>query len=134
MRKLDVAQFKKLLILHRARISGDVSQLSEEALKSNRQDTAGDLSSMPIHMADLASDNFEQEFTLSLMENGEEVVGEIDAALARIDQGTYGVCEECTKDPHKAGKPAVMVPRERLKAIPWTRYCVEHARLAEEGP
>ena len=134
MRKTDLANFKKVLLLHRARISGDVSQLSDEALKANRQDTTGDLSTMPIHMADIGSDNFEQEFTLSLMESGEGVLVEIDAALARIEKGTYGVCEECAKDPHKEGKASATIPKERLRAVPWTRYCVEHARLAEEGP
>ena len=133
MKKTDWTHFKRLLLLHRARISGDVSQLSDEALKDNRQDASGDLSSMPIHMADLGTDNFEQEFTLSLLENGEEVLGEIDAALARIASGTYGICEQCAQDPAKVGKQSAMVPRERLKAIPWTQHCVEHARLAEEG-
>ncbi|NQT86985.1 TraR/DksA family transcriptional regulator [bacterium] len=132
MRKSDLESFRKILLLHRARLSNDVSQLSDEALKHSRQETSGDLSSMPIHMADIGSDNFEQEFTLSLMENGEEVMIEIDAALARIEDGTYGVCEQCAQDPRRAGKPAAMVPKERLRAIPWTRHCVEHARLAEE--
>ena len=133
MRKADLAYFKKVLALHRSRILGDVSQLGDEALKANRQETSGDLSSMPIHMADIGSDNFEQEFTLSLMENGEEALVEIDGALKRIEDGTYGLCEECAKDPKKTGKALAAIPRERLKAIPWTRYCVEHARLAEEG-
>ena len=133
MKKSDLAHFKKILLLHRGRIGGDVSQLSDEALKASRQDAAGDLSSMPIHMADIGSDNFEQEFTLSLLQNGEEVLIEIDAALKRIEEGTYGVCEQCAQDPLKAGKASATIPKERLKAIPWTRHCVEHARLAEEG-
>ena len=133
MKKTNLVHFRKLLLLHRARISGDVSQLSDEALKTSRRESAGDLSSMPIHMADIGSDNFEQEFTLSLLENGEEVLGEIDAALKRIEDGTYGLCEQCAQDPKKAGKASAMIPTARLRAIPWTRYCVEHARLVEEG-
>ena len=53
----------------RARLRGDVNQLADAALKKSRTEANGDLSSMPIHMADIGSDNFEQEFTLSLMEN-----------------------------------------------------------------
>ena len=71
MKKAESKEYKDLLVSLRARLRGDVNQLADAALKKNRAEANGDLSSMPIHMADLGSDNFEQEFTLSLMENEE---------------------------------------------------------------
>jgi RNA polymerase-binding protein DksA len=120
MKKADLDKFKQLLIDLRNRCNGDVSQLTDEALRS--KEGAGNLSNMPIHMADVGSENFEQEFTLSLLENEEEVLNEVQGALRRIQTGTYGTCEECGKE----------IPRERLQAIPYTRYCVECARKLEQ--
>ena len=78
---------------------------------------------MPIHMADVGSDNFEQEFTLSLMESGEETLEQIEDALERIEDGVYGVCVECT------GK----IPKTRLNAIPHTPHCVKCASQLQSG-
>ena len=74
-------------------------------------------------MADVATDNFEQEFTLSLMQNQEQVLGEIGEALERIRQGTFGHCEECQKPIAKA----------RLQALPYTRHCVACARKVQQS-
>jgi RNA polymerase-binding transcription factor DksA len=78
---------------------------------------------MPIHMADLGTDNFEQEFTLSLLQNEEHALEEIDAAIGRIDRGAFGRCEECDKE----------IPRDRLKALPYARHCLACARKLEQG-
>lgn len=121
LNKAELDQFRMLLHALRDRLRGDVNQLADEALKKNRQDASGDLSNMPIHMADIGSENFEQEFTISLVETGQVTLEEIDAALARIREGTFGICEEC-----KSG-----IPKQRLKAIPYTPYCVECARKLE---
>ena len=97
--------------------------MHDEALKKSRLDASGDLSSMPIHMADIGTDNYEQEFALGLMDSERKLLKKIDDALVRIEQGDYGVCEE-TKKP--IGKP-------RLEAKPWARYCVEYAQMLEKG-
>jgi DnaK suppressor protein len=76
---------------------------------------------MPIHMADLGTDNFEQEFTLSLMENEETTLAHIDAALERIEEGAYGNCLECE----------ARIPKTRLNAIPYTPHCVKCASKLE---
>ena len=115
MKKAEAKVYKQQLLSLRARLRGDVSQLAEAALKGNGD--AGDLSRMPIHMADIGSDNFEQEFTLSLMENDEGTLGSIEHALERIEEGTYGNCEEC------GGK----IPKLRLEAIPYAALCVKCA-------
>ena len=119
----DVERFKELLLRKRREILGNVSEIEGEALRKSRLDASGDLSSMPIHMADLGTDNFEQEFSLELMDSERRLLEEIEAALNRIQTGTYGICEG-------TGKP---IPKARLEAQPWARYSVEYAKMVEEG-
>jgi RNA polymerase-binding transcription factor DksA len=123
MTTADKETYRKHLLALQSRLNGDVSHLTDEALRSSQKDASGNLSSMPIHMADLGTDNFEQEFTLSLLENEEQVLEEIAAALQRLQQGAFGRCEECTGD----------IPKVRLGALPYTRYCVECARKLEQN-
>lgn len=113
----DVRPFKEKLVELRARLRGDVTTMANATLKRTRTEASGDLSSMPIHMADIGSDNFDQEFTLSLMENDEGTLGLIEDALERIEAGTYGACVECGS----------RIPKTRLNAIPYTPYCIKCA-------
>jgi len=119
----DAKHFRELLLKKRREILKNVSEFEDEALKKSRLDATGDLSCMPIHMADLGTDNYEQEFALGLMDSERKLLREIDDALERIEKKTYGICEG-------TGKP---IPRARLEAQPWARYCVEYARLLEQG-
>jgi DnaK suppressor protein len=119
----QIAHFRTLLLEKLKEITGDVDHLESGSLKSSRGDAAGDLSSMPIHMADIGSDNYEQEFSLGLMNSERKIVREILAALKRIDNGTYGICEG-------TGEP---IPLARLNGIPWTRYCMRYAEMLEKG-
>jgi DnaK suppressor protein len=121
MKKSEIQQYRQQLLALRARCTHDVSQLADEALRTS-QGSSGNLSNMPIHMADIGSENFEQEFTLSLLENEEEVIGQIDKALQRIEKGSFGKCEMCEQD----------IPKERLKALPYTPFCVQCARKQEK--
>jgi DnaK suppressor protein len=118
----ELAHFKQILMEKLSQLSGDVESIESEALRKNRSD-AGDLSSMPIHMADMGSDTFEQDFTLGLMSSERKIVAEILAALKRIQDGTFGICEG-------TGRP---IPKARLEASPWARYCVEYATRLEKG-
>lgn len=119
----SIEHFKQLLLEKRREILKNVNEIEDEALKKSRLDATGDLSSMPIHMADLGTDNFEQEFVLGLMDSERKLLHEIDDALQRIDEGTYGICEG-------TGKP---IRKARLEAQPWARYCVIYARMLEQG-
>jgi RNA polymerase-binding protein DksA len=119
----DLKYFRELLLEKRREILNNVNEIEGEALKKSRMDATGDLSSMPIHMADIGTDNYEQEFALGLMDSERKLLREIDEALERIDEKTYGICEG-------TGKP---IPKARLKAQPWARYCVEYARMLEQG-
>ena len=122
MKKAEMKVYKERLLLLRARLRGDVSQMADAALKKTRSEANGDLSSMPIHMADIGSDNYEQEFTLSLMETEEGSLDAIEQALERIEDGTFGACEEC----------GVKIPKTRLNAIPYTPVCVKCAEKLEK--
>lgn len=121
--KKDLAEFRALLLSKRAQLMGDVDNLHAEALRQSRQDASGDLSSMPIHMADIGTDNYEQEFTLGLLESERAILHEIDEALERIDKGTYGLCVA-------TGKP---IGKKRLRANPWAKYCYEYKLAQERG-
>jgi DnaK suppressor protein len=123
MKKAEMKAYKEQLLALRARLRGDVSRMADAALKKAGAQSNGDLSRMPIHMADIGSENFEQEFTLSLMENDEHTLGAIEAALERIEEGAFGSCEEC-------GGP---ITKTRLSAIPYTPLCIKCAQANERG-
>lgn len=118
----QLAEFKDLLLRKRAQLAGDVMHLTDEALH-RRVRGANESSAMPIHMADLGSDNWEQDFTLGLIANEQQVVREIDDALRRISDKTYGMCVATGK----------RIGVARLRAKPWAKYCIEYARAREEG-
>jgi DnaK suppressor protein len=123
MTKSDMKVYRDRLVALRERHNGDASHLADEGLRRAGGGGGGNLSNMPIHMADLGTDNFEQEFTLSLLQNEEQVLEEIAAALERILHGSFGRCEECDGE----------IPRVRLEAVPYTRYCVDCARKQEQN-
>jgi DnaK suppressor protein len=123
MSKAELASFRQILLTLRSRLNGDVSHLADEALRAHGGEASGGLSNAPLHMADLGTDNFEQEFTLSLLQNQEQALEEITLALDRIDRGTYGKCEECQ----------AAIPKARLQALPHTRYCVACARKLQQS-
>lgn len=117
MKKTELRVYKERLLMLRSRLRGEVVGLANAALHRTRSEASGDLSSMPIHMADIGSDSFEQEFTLSLMENEEAKLAGVEAALERIEDGVYGVCVECE----------ARIPKARLNALPDTARCVKCA-------
>lgn len=123
MKKIEAKVYKQQLLLIRARLRGDVTAMANAALNKTRSEASGDLSSMPIHMADVGSDNFDQEFTLSLMESEEVTLSLIEAALERIEDGVYGECTEC----------GVKIPKTRLNALPYTPYCVKCSGKLQSG-
>ncbi|MCG8406859.1 MAG: TraR/DksA family transcriptional regulator [Phycisphaerales bacterium] len=119
----ELETFRDLLIQKRRQLVGDLDSMENEALRKNRTTAAGDLSMMPIHMADIGTDNYEQEFTIGLLENERDQLKEIDAALERIKNGTYGVCMGTHKQIAKA----------RLRAKPWAKYCIQYKRSQEQS-
>jgi DnaK suppressor protein len=125
LKPAEIAEFRNLLMSLKARLRGDVEQLSDEALE--RGNNGGE---SPTHLAELGTASFEQDFSLHLMENDQEVLKEITAAIGRIENGTYGLCEGCLAEGRPASK--ALIPKLRLKAIPYARDCVNCKRKREE--
>ena len=117
----DLEHYRDLLLAKRRELVGDMSQMEREALRSSGN---SNLSTLPIHMADMGTDNYEQELTLGLVEKDRNLLREINSALAKIQNGTYGICEG-------TGKP---ISKPRLEAQPWARFSIEYARQMERGP
>ncbi|TWT66810.1 General stress protein 16O [Posidoniimonas polymericola] len=120
MKTADLELYKQKLLALRARLRGDVNAMENAALRKGGD---GEGHSMPIHMAELGSDNFEQEFTLSLMETEGEALTEIENALVRIEEGAYGKCDDCSG----------VIPKTRLNALPFAPLCVKCASARESG-
>jgi RNA polymerase-binding protein DksA len=111
----DLEEFKALLQKAKAILSGDLSQLEEEAFSQN-----GNVDASESRPGDTA-DGYYQEFNLQLLENEEEALAQILEALERIEQGTYGKCEGCEQ----------LINKERLRAVPHARMCIDCQRQAE---
>jgi len=118
----EVNEYRQRLTLMRAQLRNEVVEMADTALNKNRLETSGDLSSVPLHLADVGTDNFEQEFTLSLVQNSSETLEQIDLALERVKDGSYGICEGCE----------CRIPKARLNAIPYASLCVKCATAKEE--
>ena len=108
-------KFKSALIALRDRILDEINFLAGDNLNRSQRDMSGDLSSYSFHMADQGTDNFDREFALNLVSNEQDALYEINEALGRIDNGTYGVCENC------GGR----IEKGRLAALPFARLCVK---------
>ena len=122
MTKKDIEQFRQQLLALGKQLKSEFAKLEDAALRQTGGEASGSLSNAPLHMADLGSDTFEQEVSLSLLENDNQRLEEVGAALQRIEQGRFGRCEEC----------GGAIPIERLRAVPYARLCIECARDAEQ--
>ena len=118
--KEELKEFRQLLLTKRRELVGDMTGIEAEALGSDRQESKGDISD---HPADAGTDNFEQEFSLGLLESERNMLADIDKALIRLEKGTYGVCLG-------TGRP---IAKARLIARPWAPYGIEYARMVEKG-
>jgi len=114
--------YKEKLQALRKRVGADVTQLRGEALQNTGGEASGSLSNVPHHLADLANREFEEEITLGLVANEQRLLAEVDAALARMDANSYGVCTQCRKG----------IAKERLRALPYAPLCVDCARKLEK--
>ncbi|HSW45950.1 MAG TPA: TraR/DksA family transcriptional regulator, partial [Phycisphaerae bacterium] len=117
----ELEEFRQMLLAKRSQLISDVAHLENDAIRFGNQ--GGGSSSMPIHMADLGSDTWEQELTLGLIENERGLLREISEAMDRIKDGTFGICVATGK----------AITKARLRAKPWAKYCIEYARKRELG-
>jgi DnaK suppressor protein len=118
--KSELKEFHAALIAKRRELVGDMAGIENEALGADRQESKGDISD---HPADAGTDNFEQEFSLGLLESERTLLTEIDEALRRIEEGTYGICVGT----------GMVIGKARLMARPWSKYGIEYARMVEKG-
>jgi RNA polymerase-binding protein DksA len=119
---VDVERFRTLLEEERRRVLDAIEYLHKEnpgSLEDETEDQTMDNN----HLAETATATLDREIDYTLEENSEHLLGEIDGALKRIEEGTYGVCVNC-------GKP---IAEERLEAVPWATYCIDCKRLEEGG-
>jgi len=112
--------YKKLLLKIKEQITGDIRGLSEDNNGSGN-DRGGDVSGHALHMADVATDMYDREFTLGLAANDRELLYQVNEALERIEANEYGLCTACKKP----------IPVTRLKAIPHAQTCLKCQELRE---
>jgi len=120
--KEQAAKYRRLLVDLRDHLIDEVSFLSADNLKRTQRDVSGELSGYSMHMADAGTDNFDREFALSLVSNEQEALYEIEEAMKRLEQSTFGLCEMCEKP----------IRKERLEAVPFARLCVRCQSQAEK--
>ena len=114
MNKKEAKVFYDLLLKKKEELLKGIEHIANDNLKTSQRDAAGDLSAYSLHMADVASDNYEREFSLSLADAEQKVLNRINTAIEKIDANTFGICELCEKKITKA----------RLKIVPYAELCV----------
>ncbi|MFA5096072.1 MAG: TraR/DksA family transcriptional regulator [Candidatus Omnitrophota bacterium] len=115
MTKKDLTYFRKLILQRKEEIVTEIKHISEDTLKKSQRDAAGDISGYTYHMADIATDTYDREFSMGIASNERKIVYDIDDAIKRIEDGSYGTCEDCKG----------IIAKTRLKAIPYARLCLK---------
>lgn len=113
--KKELADFKILILKRKEEILDEIKHISEDTLKKSQKDASGDISGYTYHMADVATDTYDREFSLGLASNERDLLYELDDAFKKIDEGAFGICEECKS----------LISKTRLKAVPYTRLCIK---------
>jgi RNA polymerase-binding protein DksA len=111
--KPELDMYKEKLLNLKEEITGKIREISEDTLMKSQKDVSGDISGYSLHIADVASDNYERDFSLGLVSEERNVLFEVEEALKRVENKTYGFCLACQK-------PIASI---RLKAVPHTKYC-----------
>jgi len=117
----QLKQFRQLLITERVKLASEIKSIAQEASKSPRE-ASGDLSAYTIHMADMAADTYERELSMNIVSSEQEILYQIDDALKRLDDGSFGICQQCNQ-------PITM---SRLKAVPYASLCINCQRAKEQ--
>ncbi len=113
--KKELQEFKKILLRKKEEILDGIKHIYDDNLKKSQKEAAGDISGYTYHMADVATDTYDREFSLGLASNEMKILYELDDALKKIEEGTFGICEDCKG----------LITKNRLKAVPSARLCVK---------
>jgi RNA polymerase-binding protein DksA len=120
---IETNRFREALLQERQRVRDAIEYLHQENSGSLEDETEEILGSVDNHLAEAATGTVDREIDYSLEENSEQVLEQIEAALERIEGGTYGTCERCGRE----------ISEERLEAIPWATLCIDCQREIERG-
>lgn len=115
LNKKELAEFRKIVLKRKEEILDEIKHISEDTLKKSQKDASGDISGYTYHMADVATDTYDREFSLGLASNERKLLYDLDDAIKRIEDGTFGICEDCKS----------LITKTRLKAVPYARLCVK---------
>lgn len=113
--KKELDFFRKLILKRKEEILDGIKHIADDTLKKSQKDASGDISGYTYHMADVATDTYDREFSLGLASNERELLYELDDAMKKIEEGTFGICEECKQ----------LITKTRLKAVVYCRLCVK---------
>ena len=119
--KPQVKQFRQLLITERVKVAGEIKSIARDVSTSPRE-ASGDLSAYTVHMADMAADTYDREISMNIISSEQEVLYQIDDALKRIEEGSYGICQQCNSS----------ITLSRLKAVPYASMCIKCQRVKEQ--
>jgi RNA polymerase-binding protein DksA len=117
---IETSRFRETLLEARKRVEAAIQNLHDEHPGTLAEDS-GEETAYDNHLADTATETYDRELDYTLEENSGHVLAEIDAALKRIEEGTYGICTNCDRP----------VPVERLEALPWATLCIDCQRDRE---
>ncbi|MFA6130012.1 MAG: TraR/DksA family transcriptional regulator [Candidatus Omnitrophota bacterium] len=113
--KKELKDFRKIILKKKEEVLDDIKHITEDTLKKSQKEASGDISGYTYHMADVATDNYDREFSLGLASNERSSLYELDDALKRIEDESFGFCDDC-KGP---------IAKIRLKAVPSARLCIK---------
>ena len=113
--KKELRKYMELLVKERGKVGGDLSHIAENTLNKSQRDASGDLSGYSYHMADMASDDYERDFSLGRATDEQKLLYLIDEAMKRVEDGSYGKCLQCSK----------AIAKKRLQALPYTELCID---------
>jgi RNA polymerase-binding protein DksA len=119
--KSQLKHYRQLLITERAKFAGEIRSIAQETSKSPRE-ASGDLSAYTVHMADMAADTYERELSMNIVSSEQEILYQIDDALKRLDDGTFGTCQQCGAE----------ITVSRLRAVPYASLCITCQRAKEQ--
>ena len=118
--KEQLKQFRQLLIAERTKLADEIKAIARDASTSPR-DASGDLSAYTVHMADMAADTYDRELSMNIVSSEQEILYQIDDALKRLEDGSYGICQQCNQ----------AIVMSRLRAVPYASLCIDCQRSKE---
>ena len=122
MTKQEMKKYKELLIKEREKLTSELNSLTKDNINKSQRDASGDLSSYTYHMADMASDNYDRDFSMGIATEEQKRLFAIEEAMKRIEEGSFGNCLQCGR----------RILKKRLGAIPYTELCIECQKSKEK--